>query len=150
DDVALNVNNGGLVSILRSSGSLWIGPGPTVVAGDVRGALTVTNGGAVTTTGGFVALGIGSGNLGVLNLDGGTITASAVQGSGVTGNAGAGTSIVNLNGGTLKALSAQASFLSLITAAYVRNGGAIINNNNVAITIGQGLLHSTNTADNAT
>ena len=144
--------NGGSVTIQKSTGSIWVpaAAGPTAVA-NAAGTLTITNGGAVTETGGFVSLGQGTGDLGTLNLDGGTLITAAITGGGGTGVAGAGIGIVNFNGGILEAQQAATtySFVGPITAAYVRNGGAIINNNGFTIDITQSLLHTTNIADNA-
>ena len=105
--------------------------------------------GAVTEIGGFVSIGQGFGNTGTLNLNGGTLTTAALTPAGTVGGTGSGTSIVNFNGGTLRAQQAQVNFANLLTAAFVRNGGAVINNNAFAVTIGQALLHSTNGLDNA-
>jgi autotransporter-associated beta strand protein len=148
DNSTLSVD-GGTVSIQRSSSSIWVPAGPGAVAGDIRGTLTL-NSGAVTEIGGFVSIGQGSGNLGTVNLNGGTLTTAALIPGGSLGAAGAGTSIVNFNGGTLKAQQAQVNFATGLTAAYVRNGGAVINNNTFAVTIAQALLHTTNLLDNAT
>lgn len=150
DNAALLVN-GGSVTIQKSTGSIWIpaAAGPTAIA-NAAGTLTITNGGSVTETGGFVSLGQGTGDLGTLNLDGGTLITAAITGGGGTGAAGAGIGIINFNGGILEAQQAAStySFVGPITAAYIRNGGAIINNNGFAIDITQPLLHTTNMSDN--
>lgn len=140
DDTALSVD-GGTVSIARTTASIWIPTGPTAVAGDIRGTLTV-NSGAVTTTGGFVELANGSGNSGTFNLNGGVLTLSQVFG-------GAGTSVFNFNGGVLQALSGQAAFMTGLTTINIRNGGAVIDSGGNNITIGQPLLHSTILGDQA-
>ena len=151
DNAGLLVN-GGSVTIQKNTGSIWVpaAAGPTAVA-NAAGTLTITNGGTVTETGGFVSLGEGAGDVGTLNLDGGTLITAAITGGGGTGAAGAGIGIVNFNGGILEAQQAAItySFVGSITAAYIRNGGAVINNNGFAINITQSLLHTTNIADNA-
>jgi len=72
-------------------------------------------------------------NTGILNLNGGTVTPARVIGS---------RGFVNFNGGTLRAFSAQANFLA-VNSAFVRPGGAVIDSNDLAITIGQALLAPT-------
>jgi autotransporter-associated beta strand protein len=134
DNVTLSVD-GGTVSIARSTASLWIPTGPTAAPGDIQGTVNL-NGGAITTTGGFVELANGLANLGTFNLNGGVLTLSQVFG-------GAGTSIFNFNGGVLQALSSQSSFMTGLTTINVRNGGAVIDSGGNYITIGQSLLHST-------
>ncbi len=84
-----------------------------------------------------------TGSAGTVNLDGGTLAATAVS-------AGAGTSTFNFNGGTLKADAASTTFMTGLTTANVRNGGAIIDSGVNSITIGQVLVHSTIGGDNAT
>ena len=149
DSSTLEVN-GGTVNIQKNSGSIWIpaAAGPAAVA-NASGTLDIESG-SVTETGGFLSLGQASGDVGTLNLDGGTLTTAAVTGAG-TGVAGAGTGIANFNGGVLKAQQAAINYslVGPITAAHVRNGGAVINNNGFAVNISQPLLHTTNTADNA-
>lgn len=145
DDVTLTIA-GGAATVNRASSSLWIPVNGG--SGNIKGTVNL-NSGSITEIGGFVSIGMGSGTVGTLNLNGGTLTTAAITGAGSTGSTGAGTGIVNFNGGTLKAQQASASFVVANTAAYVRNGGALINNNNFAITIAQPLLHTTNVSDNA-
>jgi autotransporter-associated beta strand protein len=59
---------------------------------------------------------------------------------------------MNFNGGVLKTINNAfaSTFLNGLTAAYVRNGGAVIDNNGFAITVGQALLHSAILGDNVT
>ena len=151
-DNATLLVNGGSVTIQRNTGSIWVpaAAGPAAVT-NAAGTLTITNGGVVTETGGFVSLGEETGDVGTLNLDGGTLITAAITGGSGTGVAGTGVGIVNFNGGILEAQQAATnySFVGPITAAYLRNGGAVIDNNGFAVTIGQSLLHSTNVADSA-
>ena len=114
--------------------------------------MTITNNSTVTETGGFVTIAQGSGDVGTLNLDGGTLTTANINGGGGTGLSGLGNSTVNFNGGTLKPQSVPASptpFFTGITTANVRNGGAVFNNAGFAVIIGQPLLHSSIVGDNA-
>ncbi|MGA2257318.1 MAG: autotransporter-associated beta strand repeat-containing protein, partial [Thermoguttaceae bacterium] len=106
------------------------------------GTLTVSNTGTVVS-GAELFVGHANAGAGVVNLDGGTITAPSV------GTGGTGTSTFNFNGGSLISSAASTSFLGGLTAAYVRNGGAIFNTNGFNDTVSQSLLHSTLSGDNA-
>ncbi len=109
------------------------------------GTLNV-NGGAVnfSTSGAVDISGTqGSGSTGTVNLNAGVMAAPNVTG-------GVGTSTLNFNGGTLRAIEDNATFLQGLTTAQVRNGGAVVDANGHAITIGQTLVHSTIGGDNAT
>ena len=121
---------------------------------DATATLTIQSGGSVTTgaTSGTnpsarslsYQLG-GTNRTAVVNLNGGTLTTNgitvAAPGTGSTGT-------FNFNGGTLKSMTANASFMSGLTAANVKAGGAILDTA-VGITIAQPLLHdaSLSTAD---
>jgi autotransporter-associated beta strand protein len=87
-----------------------------------------------------------------INLNGGTLTANQIKATNATG-----TRVINFNGGTLKNAGGNsnglgATFLAsgVASTANVRNGGAIIDTNGNATTIGQALVHSTIGGDNAT
>jgi autotransporter-associated beta strand protein len=85
-----------------------------------------------------------AGVTGTVNLDGGSLVmASAV-------NVGSGTAIFNFNGGLLKALADSATFMTGLTTANVRNGGARIDTDGHTITLGQALVHSGIGGDHAT
>ena len=58
------------------------------------------------------------------------------------GNTAAGMGTFNFNGGVLQATAATTTFLSGLTAANVKSGGAIISTEEFNITIPQALLHS--------
>jgi autotransporter-associated beta strand protein len=77
------------------------------------------------------------------NLNGGALTVPRVIASTSTG-----ASRFNFNGGTLKPTASQAAFLQGLTAARVRNGGAIVDTAGFNVTIGQALQHSTISGDN--
>ena len=49
----------------------------------------------------------------------------------------------NFNGGTLKAGASSTTFMTGLTNAFVKSGGAKINTNGKDITIGQALFHDT-------
>jgi autotransporter-associated beta strand protein len=79
------------------------------------------------------------------NLNGGALTVPQVIASTSTGS-----SRFNFNGGTLKPAANNAAFLQGLTAANVRNGGAIIDTAGFNVTISQVLRHSIISGDNAT
>lgn len=92
---------------------------------------------AGTTVGGTGIIRLGQGGdtgTYVYNLNGGVLTTNGVE---KTAAAGSGT--FNFNGGTLKAGSASATFMTGLTAAVVKSGGAVIDSNGFSITIGQAL-----------
>ena len=103
------------------------------------------SGGTVTVSGANgVILALNQNAVGTYNLDGGTLTTQKIsKGGGATGT-------FNFNGGTLKATAASATFMTGLTTANVRNGGAIFDTNSNNITVGQALIHSTIGGDNAT
>lgn len=153
DETTLSVD-GGAVSLARTTASFWV-PGqplspPAVTS--LKGTLTVNGGTLKNASAGatsIIVLGMLTNYVGTLNLNGGTVTIQAVQSSGTNGLPGAGTSILNFNGGTLKALNNASNFVDDLTAAYVRNGGAVIDDSGASITIGQPLLHSAAAGDAA-
>ena len=83
------------------------------------------------------------GGTGTVHLDGGTLTLDSMGRNNGTG-------YFNFNGGTLLAAAGSGSFMSNLTRANVRNGGAIINDQGYQITIAQALLHSNLGGDAAT
>jgi fibronectin-binding autotransporter adhesin len=85
-------------------------------------------------------LGYHIGSRGTYNFDGGTVTVSVI-------GASPGTSTLNFNGGVLRAAVDNTDFIPGVTAANVRGGGAVIDTNGHAITIGQALVHSTQGGD---
>ena len=71
-----------------------------------------------------------------VNLDGGTLIVTQIASAG-----GSGTKTFNFNGGTLKAGSgANATFMTGLSNAFVKSGGAAIDTNGQTVTIGQALL----------
>jgi fibronectin-binding autotransporter adhesin len=153
DTGAANVNQTG--NIVVSGGALNI-TGALSVGDTDYGELTVSNGavnlpgvlalgypagnGTLSMTGGTLTLGsplagvtIGShGTTGTMNLDGGLVVATTVQGV----NSG----VLNFNGGTLQASSGTPVFISGLTSAFIYAGGATINDGGAAVTIPQSLL----------
>lgn len=123
---------------------------PLYVASRGPGSLTVSGSGALNCGILDVSRSINSSIPGVVNLDGGTITATRVGTA--TANAGAATTgstaTFNFNGGTLKARSTQAGFIQGSTAApiipvvcIVKSGGAIIDSAGFNVTSVEALQH---------
>ncbi|HEX7655277.1 MAG TPA: autotransporter-associated beta strand repeat-containing protein, partial [Verrucomicrobiae bacterium] len=137
DNCTLNVEG---AVVLGGSGAVRIGGNSTTAS--LAGTLNLNGGtfsmdAANTTV--PMTLGVNSGNLGTNNLNGGTLSVNQI----VKGNAGA-TAVMNFNGGTLQAVNGAlaANFLNGLTAANIRNSGAVIDNNGFNLVIGQALLHS--------
>ena len=105
------------------------------------GTLTISNTATVST--GYVAMvgwTLAAAN-GTVNLNGGTLTTGYVA-ENSPGQGALGTGTFNFNGGLLQAGTNSTTFMTGLSAANVLSGGAIINTNGYAITIGQALLHS--------
>ncbi|MEK7953576.1 beta strand repeat-containing protein [Luteolibacter soli] len=140
-EVIANVNSGGILSTTstgatNTNGSISLGnvSGATGTLNIGSGA-TVTSSNANTTDAqSGVKIGTVSGGIGTVNLNGGTLTTLKVF-------KGAGTGTFNFNGGSLKPTVATTAFMTGLTAANVKAGGAIIDTNSFDLTIGQPLLH---------
>lgn len=76
-----------------------------------------------------------SGAKGIVNLDGGLIKVNVVKRTGGTGS-------LYFNGGTLQASANNANYISGLTGAYVKSGGAIIDTNGFDLGNAQRLLSS--------
>lgn len=107
-----------------------------------NGTFTQT-GGTVNTTTTPLYLSLTATGNGTYNLNGGTLNAIAV----ITG--GTGSSVMNFNGGTLRAFGNIGDYVTGLTRANIRNGGAIIDSNNFNVTIAQPLVHSNIAGDAA-
>lgn len=194
-----NLNaSGGLVKMTAGTYNLASGGGSTAVSNSgtltVDGAtLNITGGAAFfpigATSGQTATMNLASGTVsvsnswgtqvgqagnGILNIAGGTFTATDTAGNGLKLAEGTGTTgVVNLNGGTLNINRIGTSsgtgtfyfnggtlaptvtnntnwFSNSNVSAQVRNGGAIIDTGGFSVTVGQALLHSTVGGDNAT
>ena len=100
------------------------------------GALNINDGAVVVSGTGGITLGDATGSSGTINLNAGGLLQTSQR---ITRGMGSG--YVYFNGGTLMALATSPTFMQGLTAAYVQNsGGAIIDSNGCAITIGQSLL----------
>jgi len=101
-----------------------------------KGTLNIS-GGAVYSGNGLT-LGSVAGSIGVVNLKGGVLEAGALV------KAADASAIVNFNGGTLRANTNATALLTGLTAANVYAGGAVIDVQSFAVTIGQPLLAAVN------
>lgn len=141
----MNVNSGGLVTT-NSTGAAASSGSIILSNNGAAAVLNVAGGGAVTlsntsSTSGLNIARLAGGN-GTVNLNGGTITTPRVF-KGVIGTPGTSTGIFNFNGGTLTANATNnTDFMSGLTTANVRDGGAKIDTGIFSITIAQALLHS--------
>jgi len=138
---------GGSSRVDMSSGVINIATTSGAGAGDIfvgeAASTTVVfnqNGGLVEFTGNgnnrIAFANASSSANGTYNLNQGTLwTAQIAQ-----VNAGSPGGTFNFNGGTLMPVSNSATFFQGVQAAYVQNGGAIIDTTNLNITIGQSLL----------
>jgi len=132
----LNISNG-LFTNSTVSTSLIVGEQGTGVlnlSGSGIMTLPTTSGGGVTG----LRLGHTAGGVGIANLLGGTLISNGVS-------MGGGTAAFNFNGGVLRAGVASTTFMTGLTNAFVYSGGANIDTNGLAITIGQPLLAPSNT-----
>ncbi len=143
--ITVNVNDGGILST-NSAGTANTNQGAILVGNGGTGILNVgggTTGGSVVATNTAVtaALTLGVTNSadsnGTVNLNGGSISVPRVR----KHSAGA-TGIFNFNGGTLKPTLSDTGFMTGLTRANVRDGGAKIDTNGFDITIAQNLVHS--------
>ncbi len=138
----LNVTGGSmtLAGTVGSStiGLMWNGGGSSFGVLNVNSGGTVTGPSNTTFVLNFNPFGGFASQQGIVNL----ITNGTLQIGGVRSSLpGVGTSLLNFDGGTLKATVANSSyFTNSITAAYVFDGGAIIDDNGAAIAITQPLL----------
>jgi len=164
---SLNVSGTGTVTV--GAGNLEVGASSQGLIGQTGGTVNL-----FTTPGTNSWLHVGDGTPGTYTLSGGTLTLANPSNDLVLGNIGSGefdlnggtatlgpiygfgsSSVFNFNGGTLRPNASQASmnqpaFMSGLTTANVRNGGAIIDTNGFNVTIAQPLVHSTISGDNAT
>lgn len=136
-------NGGGASGVLTVNGGNYInGTGVSLaLSGASTGTLNVVSGTA--TINNILSLSGSSLGTATVNLNGGSLLANSVTTAG-------GSSTFNFNGGTLQAGSSTTTFLTGLTTANVRNGGAVIDTNGKNVTIGQALVHSTVGGDNAT
>jgi autotransporter-associated beta strand protein len=117
----------------------------TVLVGSLdTGIAELRLSGSAAMTASTVILGNAGSMTSTVNLNGGTLQVNVIA----TGS-GSGSKTFNFNGGILKARGANGAFMSGLTTANVRNGGAIINDSGFTIAIPQALVHSNLGGDNA-
>ena len=121
---SLTYSGGGLACNWNGSAASATGT-QTSIINILDGAVTSTNEGVYFRT---------SGNVGILNLNGGLLSGTSVGGYGT----------VNFNGGTLESCAGPANpFVGVSGNIYVYGGGATINDGGQVITISQPLLAPT-------
>ena len=141
-------SGGGTTGVLNVSGTgIYNATTGGMIVGEGWNGTTTAKG-TVTVSGGELRLGTNALQLGLnalgdgtINLDGGVLSAGSV-----TKGAGAGT--FNFNGGTLRPTADSAAFLAG-PITQVRNGGAVVDTNGFAVTIGEAIVHSAVSGDNA-
>ncbi len=137
---------GSLSQMFLESGNLEMyngsGSGANIYVSEVAGAKAVfnQNGGLVWGSGNSgggvtVVLGNAVNGDGAYNLNGGVCWVGQVK----QGNAGATNAVFNFNGGTLRPWASSTTFMQGLQAAFVKNGGAVIDTTNFNITIAQNL-----------
>ncbi len=144
---------GGAVGV---NGNIWLadqsGAGTHNLSGGtttVTSAYTIgTRGNAVVNVSGTGKLTVGTlnfghsvtpaGRSGEVNLNGGVIEVNRIA----KPTAADRLATFNFNGGTLVARESRTDFMTGLTRANVRDGGAFIDTNGFNVTIGQALLHS--------
>jgi autotransporter-associated beta strand protein len=137
---------GGVGQFNLSNGTFTNTTANRMIVGEAgTGTMTVSGAGQLLFTSTAVNSGVGIGGInteagnGTVNLNGGLIQAAQVFDPNATG----GTSTFNFNGGVLRVTAgslAGATYMTGLTNAFVRSGGAFIDTNGVATTIGQPLL----------
>ncbi|MCC6126423.1 MAG: autotransporter-associated beta strand repeat-containing protein [Pirellulales bacterium] len=137
----INLGNYGAALFDISGGSFSSTGNPLTVG--IREPATVNIAGASTQLTlqslRFNPAGSGFGNLGhgTANLNGGTLTVGSISRN--AGSTAAAT--FNFNGGTLRAAASNTAFMTGLTYAYVKEGGAKIDTQGFEIVVGQSLLH---------
>ena len=143
---AVNVaQRGGLAGTVNLSGTGVLNAGSLVVADFSTGSTSYgqfTQSGGTATVGSLTLAMSATNNIhaGTYDLNGGTLNTGFIVG-GIASSAATNTSTFNFNGGTLKPTASSATFLQGLTAANVKDGGAIIDTVASDITVAQPLLH---------
>jgi fibronectin-binding autotransporter adhesin len=148
----LGNGNVGTTSSFSIDGGSYISAASGLTIGNTSGFVT----GNLNINGGSANISILqlSARNSIVNLNGGTLTVNVVTNWTVGAASGPDSSyvrIMNFNGGKLSPNASNTKFLpNILTAAYVRNGGAKIDTAGFNVTIAQSFSHTTNTLDNAT
>ena len=135
-NVTISTGTNGTGTINQSGGvftnttsATWIGESWN---GDGAGTWNLSGTGQAIL--GNLVLGNNGACTGTFNLDGGILRVLRISDNTT------GATNFNFNGGTLQAGASEAAFMAGLTAATVYSGGAVIDSNGYAITIGQALL----------
>ena len=168
----VNMTGGTLIERSTAVGNFDLGGRNSGNAGNGTGVLNLTNGyisaavgirvgdygtGTINQYGGLLEVtnaGTGinlrrqsNGGSGTYNLNGGTLRTEKVTSSQTTG-----TRLFYFNGGTLQAGNGNLGatpFMNILSDAFIRNGGAVVDSQGYAIIISQALEHSNVGGDNA-
>lgn len=152
DDLYIGNNTGAAGSSVNLSGGSFSinanGNNRRGVIIGVRSNSSLSISGSADATIPSILFGYGSGAtpagvVSTLNLNGGTLQMTTAT------NPGGRTAIFNFNGGLLRAYADSTAFMSGLTTANVRNGGAKIHTGGHTVTLAQPLVHSTVAGDAA-
>ncbi len=108
----------------------------------------IQNGGTATVGSLLISTNSADSNVhsGTFDFNGGTFSTAFITGGVATVAGGVNTSIFNFNGGTLKPTASSATFMQGLTAANVKDGGAVIDTDGYDITVAQALQHAAGAA----
>ncbi|MEY4387903.1 MAG: toxins and related Ca2+-binding domain, partial [Verrucomicrobiota bacterium] len=131
------------VGVYNISGGTLTAAAGIRVGSQGTGTLNVSGTATVNANGGFNTARL-TGSTGTANFNGGTVnTLNFASSTGVNATN-------NFNGSTVKPTVASTTWLQGLTRANIRNGGLILDDNSLNLTINQALLHSDITGDAAT
>jgi autotransporter-associated beta strand protein len=136
-NISITHNSGASGTVNQSGGTFICASGETWI-GENGGLGTWTMDGG-TSIFGVVHLAQNADAQGVLNLNGGSLTATEIS----TGNTGASQRELNLNGGTIVAGADNASFIHDLSAANVLTNGAVFDTASYTVGVNQDLLGGT-------
>ena len=142
---ALNIAQRGIYPATVNLSGTGVLTAATLVVADFssgKGSIgQFTQSGGTATVGSILITKSSTDNIhtGTVDLIGGTLSAGFIAAG--TTTASTNISTFNFNGGTLKPTASSATFMQGLTAANVKNGGAVIDSDVYDITIGQPLLH---------
>ncbi len=126
----------GATGVWNLSGGALNVTGPQLIVGEAgNGTFTVSGTGAATLKA-ALQLGRDAGGAGIVNLDGGNVTAPQVV-------LGSGTGTLFFSGGILTSSASSTTFMQGLTDVYIQAGGALLNAQAFSDTIAQPLLHAT-------
>jgi len=126
-------NNSGSGSLLLRDSAQWVNINPSAFDGNGNPIVAIGNNGtgigtftiqntAAFTYSNVMQVAWNSGNVGTVNLNGGTVNLDGIA-------AGSGTATVNANGGTIVAIAASSSYFGNLTNVNIMTGGLTFNDN---------------------